>query len=275
MNKLIEEQLEKGLFEEGILDFIKGIGKKFSTAVLGLGKSESDALEDFEKIVKRADDKTKQQIKDKLDSLQNNNIERQIKDVFGRIDDRFKNMSVNDIDRYIDNLNNILGKYSAPSQNQQQPQQSVQTQPQPTQQTQSQQPKAQPAQQQSVQQTQTQQQEKPKIKSIKPDSAKLEQFEVIFDKIRPGLRTLSDYNKRVKDLKERLKIQLNSTEFKKVSDLISNLNPGDKINLKSIKDTTQFIENGDSIVSTVDSNGNKQVIFIPKGMSGSPINLIQ
>ena len=263
MNNLIEEQMEKGLLEEGILDFIKSIGKKFSTAVLGLGKSESDALEDFEKIVKNASDKTKQQIKDKLDSLQNDNIERQIKDVFGRIDDRFKNMSVNDIDNYIDNLNNILNKYSTPSQDQ--AQQSVQSQPQPTQQSQTQ--------QQSVQQTQ--QQQKPKIKSIKPDNKKLEQFELVFDKIRPGLRTLSDYSKRVKDLKERLKTQLNSAEFKAVSDLITNMNPGDKINLKSIKDATQFIENGDSIVSTVDSNGNKQVIFIPKGMTGSPLNLIQ
>ena len=183
-------------------------------------------------------------------------------------------MSVNDIDNYIDNLNNILNKYSTPSQDQ--AQQSVQSQPQTTQQSQPQQ--TQPVQQTQTQQQsvqQTQKQQKPKIKSIKPDNKKLEQFELVFDKIRPGLRTLSDYSKRVKDLKERLKTQLNSAEFKAVSDLISNLNPGDKINLKSIKDTTQFIENGDSIVSTVDSNGNKQVIFIPKGMTGSPLNLIQ
>lgn len=256
-NTLIEEKLERLILEEGLLDFIKNIGKKFSTAVLGLGKSETDAVEDFENIVKKASDETRQKIKDKLDSLQNDNTERLIKDVFGRIDDRFKNMSVQDIDNYIDNLNNILAKYDN----------------KPTEQ-----PKEEPKQkpQQAVQpQDNNQKQSQPKSKFIKPSNVDLEKFEIIFDKIRPGLRTLSDYNARVKTLKDRLKSQLQSTEFKSASDLLNKMNPGDKLTLKSFEDSTNFIENGDVIACMVDPNGTKQLIFIPKGMSSSPINLIQ
>ena len=112
-------------------------------------------------------------------------------------------------------------------------------------------------------------------KYINIDPEKLKQFTVAFDNIRHQISLLSDYIHKAKQKRDQVKELIANKDFARISDVLSSMEVGDKVNLKPVEGQTEHIKDGDYVVATKDENG-KPVIRFGTGKEGeAPIDILR